>query len=72
METFLLVFAAIFPVVNPPGAALIFLGLNSRRVVPDQALARATRCRERLCHYESLANCWRACSENLWHFNSSP
>ena len=28
METFLLVFAAIFPVVNPPGAALIFLGLT--------------------------------------------
>ena len=28
VETFLLVFAAIFPVVNPPGAALIFLGLT--------------------------------------------
>ena len=28
METFLLVFAAIFPVVNPPGAALIFLGMT--------------------------------------------
>ena len=28
METFLLVFAAIFPVVNPSGAALIFLGMT--------------------------------------------
>ena len=28
METFLLVFAAIFPVVNPPGAGLIFLGMT--------------------------------------------
>ena len=28
METFLLVFAVIFPVVNPPGAALIFLGMT--------------------------------------------
>ena len=28
METFLIVFAAIFPVVNPPGAALIFLGMT--------------------------------------------
>ena len=28
VETFLLVFAAIFPVVNPPGAALIFLGMT--------------------------------------------
>jgi multiple antibiotic resistance protein len=27
-ETFLLVFAAIFPVVNPPGAGLIFLGIT--------------------------------------------
>ena len=28
METFLLVLAAIFPVVNPPGAALIFLSMT--------------------------------------------
>jgi len=28
IKTFLLVFAAIFPVVNPPGAALVFLGLT--------------------------------------------
>src|SRR5262249_56074982 len=27
-NTFLLVFAAIFPVVNPPGSALVFLGLT--------------------------------------------
>ena len=71
METFLLVFAAIFPVVNTGGSADISRH-DSRRVVPDQALARATRCRERLCHYESVANCRRACYENLWHFNSGP
>ena len=28
INTFFLVFAAIFPVVNPPGAALVFLGLT--------------------------------------------
>jgi multiple antibiotic resistance protein len=28
IRTFSLVFAAIFPVVNPPGAALVFLGLT--------------------------------------------
>jgi small neutral amino acid transporter SnatA (MarC family) len=28
LSTFLLVVAAIFPVVNPPGSALIFLGLT--------------------------------------------
>jgi multiple antibiotic resistance protein len=27
-NTFLLVFAAIFPVVNPRGSALVFLGLT--------------------------------------------
>jgi len=30
LNTFLLVLAAIFPVVNPPGSALVFLGLTSR------------------------------------------
>ena len=28
LNTFLLVLAAIFPVVNPPGSALVFLGLT--------------------------------------------
>ncbi|MET0709101.1 MAG: MarC family protein [Tardiphaga sp.] len=30
MDTFLLVLAALFPVVNPPGAALVFLSLTKR------------------------------------------
>jgi multiple antibiotic resistance protein len=30
LNTFLLVLAAIFPVVNPPGSALVFLGLTRR------------------------------------------
>ena len=34
LNTFLLVLAAIFPVVNPPGSALVFLGLT-RRVKPE-------------------------------------
>ncbi|ODT08663.1 MAG: hypothetical protein ABS58_01360 [Mesorhizobium sp. SCN 65-20] len=29
IQTFLLVFASIFPVVNPPGSALVFLGLTT-------------------------------------------
>lgn len=33
METFLLVLAALFPVVNPPGAALVFLSLTKRASV---------------------------------------
>jgi multiple antibiotic resistance protein len=33
-NTFLLVFAAIFPVVNPPGSALVFLGLT-RGATPE-------------------------------------
>jgi len=39
METFLLVLAALFPVINPPGAALVFLSMtkhasaNSRRLL---------------------------------------
>jgi multiple antibiotic resistance protein len=33
-NTFLLVLAAIFPVVNPPGSALVFLGLT-RGVKPE-------------------------------------
>jgi multiple antibiotic resistance protein len=40
-NTFLLVLAAIFPVVNPPGSALVFLALTSG-VAPAirQSLAR--------------------------------
>jgi multiple antibiotic resistance protein len=34
INTFLLVLAAIFPVVNPPGSALVFLGLT-RRATPE-------------------------------------
>jgi multiple antibiotic resistance protein len=34
LNTFLLVLAAIFPVVNPPGSALVFLGLT-RRATPE-------------------------------------
>jgi multiple antibiotic resistance protein len=34
VNTFLLVLAAIFPVVNPPGSALVFLGLT-RGVTPE-------------------------------------
>ena len=34
LNTFLLVLAAIFPVVNPPGSALVFLGLT-RGVTPE-------------------------------------
>jgi multiple antibiotic resistance protein len=34
LNTFLLVLAAIFPVVNPPGSALVFLGLT-RRSTPE-------------------------------------
>ena len=30
METFLIVLAAIFPVVNPPGSALVFLSFTRR------------------------------------------
>ena len=30
METFLLVLAALFPVVNPPGSALVFLSMTRR------------------------------------------
>ena len=30
METFLLVLAAVFPIVNPPGSALVFLSLTQR------------------------------------------
>ena len=33
METFLLVLAALFPVVNPPGAALVFLSMTKRASV---------------------------------------
>ncbi len=41
METFLLVLAALFPVVNPPGAALAFLSMTKRAsVATRRALAR--------------------------------
>jgi multiple antibiotic resistance protein len=41
METFLLVLAAIFPVVNPPGSALVFLSLTRHASVETRrALSR--------------------------------
>lgn len=41
METFLLVLAALFPVVNPPGAALVFLSMTKRAsVATRRTLAR--------------------------------
>src|SRR4051812_5440236 len=40
-ETFLLVLAALFPVVNPPGAALVFLSFTKRAsVAVRRTLAR--------------------------------
>jgi multiple antibiotic resistance protein len=42
INTFLLVLAAIFPVVNPPGSALVFLGLT-RRITPEVRRALAWR-----------------------------
>lgn len=42
INTFLLVLAAIFPVVNPPGSALVFLGLT-RGTAPDILRALAQR-----------------------------
>jgi multiple antibiotic resistance protein len=41
-NTFLLVLAAIFPVVNPPGSALVFLGLT-RGVTPEARRVLAWR-----------------------------
>jgi multiple antibiotic resistance protein len=41
METFLLVLAAVFPVVNPPGSALVFLSLTRHASVDERrTLAR--------------------------------
>ena len=41
METFLLVLAAVFPVVNPPGSALVFLSLTQQASIEiRRALAR--------------------------------
>jgi multiple antibiotic resistance protein len=41
METFLLVLAALFPVINPPGAALVFLSItNHASVDTRRSLAR--------------------------------
>jgi multiple antibiotic resistance protein len=41
METLLLVLAAVFPVVNPPGAALVFLSMTCQASVETRrALAR--------------------------------
>lgn len=42
INTFLVVLAAIFPVVNPPGSALVFLGLT-RGAVPDTRRILARR-----------------------------
>jgi multiple antibiotic resistance protein len=47
VETFLLVLAAIFPVVNPPGAALVFLSMtkytsaNARRQLARRVAVNA-------------------------------
>jgi multiple antibiotic resistance protein len=41
LETFLIVLAALFPVVNPPGAALVFLALTKRAsIAARRSLAR--------------------------------
>ena len=41
LETFLLVLAAIFPVVNPPGAALVFLSMTQHASIDTRrSLAR--------------------------------
>jgi len=41
VDTFLLVLAALFPVINPPGAALVFLSLTKRAsVATRRSLAR--------------------------------
>src|SRR5215831_5701037 len=46
-ETFLLVLAALFPVINPPGAALVFLSMtkyasaNTRRLLARRVAANA-------------------------------
>ena len=41
VETFLLVLAAIFPVVNPPGAALVFLSMTQHASIDARrSLAR--------------------------------
>jgi multiple antibiotic resistance protein len=41
MDTFLLVIAALFPVVNPPGSALVFLSMTKRApVAVRRSLAR--------------------------------
>ena len=42
LETFLLVLAAIFPVVNPPGAALVFLSMTQHASI-DTRLSLARR-----------------------------
>ena len=38
VSTFVLVFASIFPVVNPPGSALVFLGLTSGATAEVRAI----------------------------------
>jgi hypothetical protein len=49
VETFLLVLAAIFPVVNPPGAALVFLSMtkytsaNTRRQLARRVAGERVR-----------------------------
>jgi multiple antibiotic resistance protein len=41
VETFLLVLAALFPIVNPPGTALVFLSMTSRATAAERhTLAR--------------------------------
>jgi multiple antibiotic resistance protein len=38
MDTFLLVFAALFPVVNPPGTALVFLSMTKHASIATRRL----------------------------------
>ena len=54
-STFLLVFAAIFPVVNPPGSALDFLGLT-RGATPEIHRVLARRCQELVFRSRLLAS----------------
>ena len=75
METFLLVFAAIFPVVNPPGGSVIRFRheLKARRPRPGVCFfARRVAVNAFSVIMNLVANCRRACYENLWHFNSGP
>src|SRR6516225_3673274 len=58
-NTFLLVFAAILPVVNPPGSALDFLRLT-RGATPEIHRVLARRCQELVFRSRLLASLGRA------------